>query len=671
MPAAGSPSLKRKRVVESCSECYRRKQKPEMCQPNVLSMPQSKCLPMTLSLFTKSLLAALTIIPRVPPPEGIRHSSMTTNQWGQEPSPLQDDRVSPHLGSNALGYSSAPGSNAFVGLQQILGNAEFDRINSSQTPASNPSVSRHTNQVLLSKLPPRPVLQTLIDLFFTEVNWHYFILDRFYFDDLFSRWPISEELEPVGYLSLDELSRELCYFPAVLFQVTCLTLQFLPSEQIETARVSANDLANSQSYSDIGDQLLSNLGRPGAALSGVQAEFLRASCLKNAGRGTEAWHALGNAIRQAQELGLHRHREIRQREEASIDKTLCEFCLMAMILGRPRMIHRDDCDAKPPMECSIPKNPSVAIPMAVRSDESPGIIPVSASLFQYAIACKVHDMRAIKVDRPHPKTYSTVQKIHEDVDSMMEGLLPAIRPDCPDTSWDLELPYLPQLREELKVMANLFIVNLHRPHIIASTESRKAALQAAITTLDSQLRSFTQTNPHQYRLFGLAFYLVDASFLLSIISILYPPENSDARQNIETSLSRSLDSLAALKIHNPIAKAGFDVVQRCYKKLKEAFQLRRANDASGPHPALHGSSTTRLQSLMRDLQDHSLEPSMGSLLDPDQSTQTPNLGLPTPPFYGLQDSFDSGYWLEQLNQIQPSLLFEQDPNGMWETLSFD
>ncbi|OQD79222.1 hypothetical protein PENANT_c057G08339 [Penicillium antarcticum] len=626
MPAAGSPSLKRKRVVESCSECYRRKQKCDRKHPcnncSARNVP-AKCT------FNAS---------KVPPPEGIRHSSMTTNQWGQEPSPLQDDRVSPHLGSNALGYSSAPGSNAFVGLQQILGNAEFDRINSSQTPASNPSVSRHTNQVLLSKLPPRPVLQTLIDLFFTEV--------------------------------------------------TCLTLQFLPSEQIETARVSANDLANSQSYSDIGDQLLSNLGRPGAALSGVQAEFLRASCLKNAGRGTEAWHALGNAIRQAQELGLHRHREIRQREEASIDKTLCEFwydenkkrlwtnlfvwdSLMAMILGRPRMIHRDDCDAKPPMECSIPKNPSVAIPMAVRSDESPGIIPVSASLFQYAIACKVHDMRAIKVDRPHPKTYSTVQKIHEDVDSMMEGLLPAIRPDCPDTSWDLELPYLPQLREELKVMANLFIVNLHRPHIIASTESRKAALQAAITTLDSQLRSFTQTNPHQYRLFGLAFYLVDASFLLSIISILYPPENSDARQNIETSLSRSLDSLAALKIHNPIAKAGFDVVQRCYKKLKEAFQLRRANDASGPHPALHGSSTTRLQSLMRDLQDHSLEPSMGSLLDPDQSTQTPNLGLPTPPFYGLQDSFDSGYWLEQLNQIQPSLLFEQDPNGMWETLSFD
>lgn len=341
--------------------------------------------------------------------------------------------------------------------------------------------------------------------------------------------------------------------------------------------------------------------------------------------------------------------------------------LMAMILGRPRMIHRDDCDTKPPLRCGIPKNPSTAIPMAVRPDETTGIIPVSASLFQYAIACKVHDMRAIKFDRPHPKIYSTVQRIHEDVDSMMDALLPAIRPDCPDTSWDLELPYLPQLREELKVMANLFIVNLHRPYIISNSESRKSTLQAAITTLDSQLRSFAQTNPHQYHLFGVAFYLVDASFLLSIISTLYPPENSETRQNIETSLSRSLDSLSILKSHNPIAKAGFGVVQRCYSKLKEAF--RSANEPCWPDTTLHGSSAVRFQSLVRDLQDNNTDPSIGSLLNLAQPTQTPNFGLPTPAFYGLQDSFDQGYWLEQLNQIQPPLAFEQDPSGMWENLS--
>lgn len=605
---------------------------------------------------------------------------------GQKPSPVQYGQVSPDPGSGALGYSSVPGSNSFVGLQQILGNAEFERISTPHNFAFNPSISLNSAEALLSTLPPKPILKTLVDLFFAEVNWHYFILERFYFDDLFARWPLSEQLEPVDYLRPDELLREIRYFPAVLFQVVSSTLHFLPLEKLHEAQISANDLANSQAYSDLGDQLLRLLGRPGATLSGVQADFLRASSLKNAGRGTEAWHALGSAIRQAQELGLHRHRETRQCDETSVDKTLSAFwydenkkrlwinlfvwdSLMAMILGRPRMIHRDDCDAKPPLGCGIPKNPSTAIPLAVRPDETPGVIPVSASLFKYAIACKVHDMRAIKFDRPHPKTYSTVQRIHENVNSMMEDLLPAIRPDCPDTTWDLELPYLPQLREELKAMANLFIVNLHRPHIISHTESRKSALQAAITTLDSQLRSFTQTNPQQYHLFGVAFYLVDASFLLSIISTLYPPENSETRQNIDTSLSRSLDSLSILKSHNLVAKAGFGLVQRSYSKLKEAFRF--VNEPCWPDTTLYGSSAIRFQSLVRDLQDNNAEPPIGSLLNPAQPTQTPSFGLPTPPFYGLHDSFDEGYWLEQLNQIQPPLTFEQDPSRMWETLSFD
>ncbi|KAJ5985224.1 hypothetical protein N7522_012420 [Penicillium canescens] len=446
MPTAGSPSLKRKRVVESCSECYRRKQKCDRKQPcnncSVRNVP-GKCT------FNTSTVSR--------PETRIQRPSMSTNEVGQGQLPIQDDRESPQLGSGSLGYSSVPGSNAFVGLQQILGNDEFEKMNAVQSSAFNSRVARKNAQTLVSKLPPRPVLQTLVNVFFAEVNWHYAILERFYFDDLFSRWPHSEELEPVNYLGPEELSRELRYFSALLFQVVSLTLQVLPPNHLDMAQISADALGTSQTYSDLGDELLSVLGRPGATLSGVQADFLRSSWLKNVGRGTEAWHSFGNAIRQAQELGLHRQREIRQPDETNISKTLS--CLwyeenkkrlwinlfvwdsfMAMILGRPRMIHRDDCDAKPPMECSIPKNPSTAVPMAVRLDENPGIIPVSASLFRYAIACKVHDMRAIKLDRPHPKVYSTVRKIHEDVDLLMDGLLPSIRPDCPDTSWDLSFP---------------------------------------------------------------------------------------------------------------------------------------------------------------------------------------------------------------------------------------
>lgn len=55
---------------------------------------------------------------------------------------------------------------------------------------------------------------------------------------------------------------------------------------------------------------------------------------------------------------------------------------------------------------------------------------------------------------------------------------------------DLQYTYLPQLCQELQVMAYLFLMTLHWPHIIPNADIQKAALQAALETLDSQHRSF-------------------------------------------------------------------------------------------------------------------------------------------------------------------------------------
>ncbi|OQE19204.1 hypothetical protein PENFLA_c019G07943 [Penicillium flavigenum] len=648
MPVAGG-SLKstRKRTMTSCLECYRRKQKVPALH------------------FSREDFSRLTM-------------PQSSETWGQqsrvprdqsENVPTQDDQAGGHSGPGNLGYSLVPGSNSFMGLQQVLGNEEFQSMTAAQSNASIPILSRINAETLVSNLPPRPVIQSLVNLFFVEVNSHYFILERFYFEDLFSRWPLGEETEPVSYLSREQLFTELRYFSAVLFQLIALTLQSLPPDALDLAQLSANDLAAPQTYSDLGDELLSVLGRPGVALAAVQADFVRSSCLKNYGRGTESWHALGHAIRQAQELGLHRHKEIYQPDQANVDKTLSLFCFMAMILGRPRMIHRDDCDAKLPMECSIPRNPSTAVPMAVRPDESPSTTTVSASLFRYAIACKIHEMRAIKADYPHPKVYSVIRKLHEDTTSSLNGLPSSIRPDYPDTSWDLECPYLPHLREELKMTANLFLMNLHRPYIFSSTESRKAALQAAFTTLDSQLLSFAQAKQHQYHLFGLAFYTVDASFLLSIIAISCPPENHEARQNIENIVHRSIESLSTMERYNPIAKTGLAIVQRCYIKLKEAF--KPPSNACGPNAVPRGSSTTVLQNLMRDLNEEPLDPSVNSLRDSRQHARSPELGSSAFTPHVFHDNFSQTYWLEQLNQIQPSLLYEQDAYGVWGNLYFD
>lgn len=341
---------------------------------------------------------------------------------------------------------------------------------------------------------------------------------------------------------------------------------------------------------------------------------------------------------------------------------------MAMLLGRPRMIHLDDCDVKPPMDCNIPKEPSAAIPMTVRPGDDNSITTVSAPLFRYALAYKVHEMRAMKADRPRPKDYSVVRTLHEKIISSLDELPAFLRLKNSDTTWDLEFPYLPQLRHELKVMANLFLMTLHRPHIISNIESRKAALQAGLETLDSQQRSFEQAEPHHYHLFGLAFYTVDASFLVCIIAILFPPQNRETKQRIDQSVQRAIDSLTNMKDSNPVAKSGLDILQRCYQKLKSAFES--PSNVSEARSASYGTPRNGLHNLMRDLGQQAFDSFANFRVDLSQPDAAPVLGSSTHLSQTFRDSFNQTYWLDQLSLIQPSFP-DQDPSNLWDNIYFD
>ncbi|KAJ4857212.1 fungal specific transcription factor domain-containing protein [Trichoderma breve] len=610
-------SSKRKRLVTSCSECYRRKQRCNRKNPcnNCLARNiPNKCMFSTSPQHTPARVQQLP----VSTVSTIQVSTGTAQSSGIGGESTQD--------SVDLGYSLVSGDNSFVGLQE---------------------------------LPSRSVIEALVDFFFDEVNWHYFILERLYFNDIFSRWPPKERTEPVKYLKSTQLSMELRYFPSLLFQVIALAVQFLPPDWDVLPEPSLRGLASSRTYSDLGDELLYFLRRPGLALAAVQADFLRSSWLKNYGRGVESWHAVGNSIsrRQAQELGLHRQREIYQSRDTNVEETLSMFWYeqhkkriwinlfvwdgyMAMLLGRPRMIHMDDCDVEPPMDCNIPGDPSTAVPMTVRPEDSQSISTASAPLYRYAMACKAHEMRALRADRPHLKDYSIVRTLHDEIMSLVEALPAFLRVKNPDTTRDADIPYLPQLRQEVQVMTNLFLMTLHRPHIISNLESRRAALQAALETLDSQQSFFAHAKQHQYQLFGFAFYTVDASFLVSIITILFPPQNSETRQKISHSLHQAIESLSIMQTSNAIAASGLDIIQRCYQKLKSSPESSSSiSDARTPSYYTPSNTISGLAS------------------------STP---LPQPTL----DNFNQTYWLDQLNAIDP-LIYDQDFGNLWENINFD
>jgi hypothetical protein len=157
----------------------------------------------------------------------------------------------------------------------------------------HPSWTQYWN--LASQLPPPRVIHNLVTIYFTTINWHYCILERYYFDLLLHQWLLTKQNTAI------ELEQELMCFPALLFQVLAIALRFAPPHAYATTgneQIQKQACINlSRYYSDVGVNLLNLLGENGRGVTAIEHQFIRAWWLKNSGRKADAWHSLGTAIR--------------------------------------------------------------------------------------------------------------------------------------------------------------------------------------------------------------------------------------------------------------------------------------------------------------------------------------------------------------------------------------
>jgi hypothetical protein len=140
-------------------------------------------------------------------------------------------------------------------------------------------------------------------LYLSQVNWYYPIVESYYLNQLYDRWEetVEKSKNDLKQVNLKQLPRDILYFPALLFQIIAIGLQFAPPEAkapglLRVENLIASDRLSRQ-YSDKGMAIMNILGRYHTTLAAVQHDFLRCLWLKDCGRGSESWHSLGNAIR--------------------------------------------------------------------------------------------------------------------------------------------------------------------------------------------------------------------------------------------------------------------------------------------------------------------------------------------------------------------------------------
>ncbi|KAJ5266923.1 transcriptional regulator family: Fungal Specific TF [Penicillium angulare] len=434
------------------------------------------------------------------------------------------------------------------------------------------------------RLPSWVCIDTLVHTFFSNINWQYDLLDEEHFREQLSAWgklSYSDLQEGFGILQLGTL-----VFPALLFQVLAQALLFHPpaDEKINSLMTMADmtfqDLGSE--YSDIGADLLILLGKTNITIDIVQAGLLRASFLKSSGTVVEAWHALGAAIRDAQEIGLHKGRIVSHHSagETKSEKQRSSFVghkvwtilhiwdvHMAVVLGRPIAT---DLQIDQFASTIQDKGSRQEIFSHWQTEIDPPR-PFDIILAGYNVAYRYFkDIHQIENNGAHTQDYSVVEHIHSAIKKNLESLPSWCRLENPDTKFDRlhGCQWLPAAREGLSSLIHLVLLTLHRPFIFFVANSRTEALKAGISILRAQERLFEQSEPHQHKVFNSVYASFDAIVLIAALCLVFPNNHYELRAECIDVIENGMRRLGIIGQFNSMASSAHGVVYSLYHRLR-------------------------------------------------------------------------------------------------------
>ncbi|KAI8716204.1 Zn(2)-C6 fungal-type domain-containing protein [Fusarium sp. LHS14.1] len=625
---AGRP----RRKITTCGECHRRKQK---CNRE---KPCNFCL-------------------RRGVPDRCRYdespqqmgSMDSANPINPQLTSCQDPLISESPFLHQAGYSRTSSANSIVCQSESSEAIQTPSLSTgSGTLALLTTPVKNDYWDLLAQLPPLPVIEDLVEVFFSEANWHFQILDESYFIELYQTWVranLSRSPPPAQPASL-----ELLFFPALLFQVLAIAMLFLPDDSPSRHNLSLWDFPArttlSDRYSRIGSHLADLFQQSTTMLVMVQHDLAKSLWLKTNNKGLASWQLLGRAIRQAQELGLHLNLETDHDCDGSSQDALSLIWSaehrrrlwatlfswdshMAVLLGRPRTVNMSDCTEVTPIGCDIPLDRSNALPTPPSSSAKPPIF--TNRLFTYALGKKIHEILSLSAHTRAVSDYGAVTRLHAEIVDLWRNHHPALRCNNPDTTWDKQYPIVKRQREFAKAMATSVILTLHRDHAAIHQESRFEAMEAALGCLEAQDALMNLLPANQRCIYGLSCHCIDACIFIAYATRLEDTVDQNMLDRVQTGIKQSIMRLRQLENESSFAKHGIQAMEKALELIGPRVQLAiaPADDQARNSPldtALSSSSESIERNLNMALNNGQFYPGIFEQAG-DVSLAMPDLGL--------------------------------------------
>ncbi|OAQ96659.1 hypothetical protein LLEC1_05483 [Akanthomyces lecanii] len=445
-------------------------------------------------------------------------------------------------------------------------------------------------------------------MYFQDLHHQYNFIDQEVFFEQLEEW---NQLPFQLLSSPEELRPAMRFFPALLFQILATALLLLPPgtpdpvfDSLKYAGgMTFEDLATD--YSDSGAAIVNLFGKNALDEVTVQAQFIRALFQKYTAHVIECWHGIAAAIRDAQELGMHRDsldpkpgdsnvesilknqwRILRRRKMYMI---LVSWDInMAVFLGRPGSVvwahglPSLPIDAPTPADCS-------KTPVESRDESVDPPTLVTRQIFLFRAADALRYVLDLEPDGSHPKDFSKVDHVHQLMKTLHDDMPAAFRLENPDRRWD-DHPecsrWIHNTRLYLKQLHFFGIMALHRPYIFHRKESRVEALRAAVNMLGTQRKTFDGLPLVQWRGFHLFFGSFDAVVVIASVFILFPHESPELRDSAVRRFHWTIAKFEAIREHNAVARAAQGVLNA----IKSRFIKAVGNDTPGLSPASEATS---------------------------------------------------------------------------------
>ncbi|KAK9453601.1 fungal-specific transcription factor domain-containing protein [Dipodascopsis uninucleata] len=496
---------RRLRVIISCTECHRRKQKCDRkspCNQCIGRGVQHLCkyAPKTKTSSTrgkgsqregekseKRISSAMSTYREHSPSRSNASSSdfeedgyLTSSSLDSNYKSDDAEDIDGSLGYFKYGVDNIAKDIADLKLASKL--VSFSGIPRQQS-ADEKMFSRHNKMItkILKIMPPDAHVDLLLELYFSEVNF-YQAVNKYEFFDRLNKWRSASTM-------IDSVA-----VPAVTLRIMSIAILFVPEEHVPFfQQLNSCFDSLSREYHRAANDLAELLPE---SIDKVLESMLRVCWLKSHAQMKDCWYMMATTIRMAQEIKLNVEepntpltceRENRRR----LWWMLYDWDhMLGLILSRPCMLITDSCQVPFPLDIS---------------DDSFFPEPKPAK----SITKYTGQLLAFQLSKHLINLDTDPNQVFSDLSSFVSSLPPYFAPLKPDTSLDTAYPFLAIERENLATLICMVLCALYRRKVKIANP-----LGFCLRLLDAAEHTYDVIRESQYRHFNIVYQNLEPSVLI-------------------------------------------------------------------------------------------------------------------------------------------------------------